>query len=185
MTSAKGNAANQRNAEISKGPRTDEGKRCSSFDISLSRQPLCGILIALFLLLVGCNKMTDTKSFGIKRFEFEAETQISKRGVSSEGLSAVMFDTGKWGYIDKTGKIVIQPQFSYVEAFSDGLAAVKIHDNDDEKWGYIDKTGKIVIQPQFSQAGTFSEGLATVLIENGTKKNYVMIDKTGKIVIGK
>ena len=71
-----------------------------------------------------------------------------------------------------------------MEAFSEGLAAVKIHDNDDEKWGYIDKTGKIVIQPQFSQAGTFSEGLATVLIENGTKKNYVMIDKTGKIVIG-
>ena len=145
MTSAKDNAANQRNAEISKGPRTDEGKRCSSFDISLSRQPLCGILIALFLLLVGCNKMTDTKSFGIKRFEFEAETQISKRGVSSEGLSAVMFDTGKWGYIDKTGKIVIQPQFSQAGTFSEGLATVAIENGTKKNYVMIDKTGKIVI----------------------------------------
>ena len=145
MTSAKGNAANQRNAEISKGPRTDEGKRCSSFDISLSRQPLCGILIALFLLLVGCNKMTDTKSFGIKRFEFEVETQISKRGVFSEGLSAVMFDTEKWGYIDKTGKIVIQPQFSQAGTFSEGLATVLIENGTKKNYVMIDKTGKIVI----------------------------------------
>ena len=145
MTSAKGIAANQRNAEISKGPRTDEGKRCSSFDISLSRQPLCGILIALFLLLVGCNKMTDTKSFGIKRFEFEAETQISKRGVSSEGLSAVMFDTGKWGYIDKTGKIVIHPQFSQAGTFSEGLATVAIENGTKKNYVMIDKKGKIVI----------------------------------------
>ncbi len=145
MTSAKDNAANQRNAEISKGPRTDEGKRCSSFDISLSRQPLCGILIALFLLLVGCNKMTDTKSFGIKRFEFEVETQISKRGVFSEGLSAVMFDTKKWGYIDKTGKIVIQPQFSQAGTFSEGLATVAIENGTKKNYVMIDKTGKIVI----------------------------------------
>ena len=89
--------------------------------------------------------MTDTKSFGIKRFEFEVETQISKRGVFSEGLSAVMFDTEKWGYIDKTGKIVIQPQFSQAGTFSEGLATVAIENGTKKNYVMIDKTGKIVI----------------------------------------
>jgi len=40
------------------------------------------------------------------------------------------------GYIDTTGKLVIQPQYDTVSDFSESLAAVKIGD----KWGYIDTT---------------------------------------------
>lgn len=40
----------------------------------------------------------------------------------------------KYGYIDKTGKIVINYQFDGAGRFSEGLARVKI----DNKWGYID-----------------------------------------------
>ena len=77
---------------------------------------------------------------------------------------------GKWGYIDKTGKIVINPQFDSATSFSKGLARVVIGD----KWGYIDKTGKIVINPQFDSAASFCDGLARVVI--GDKWGY--IDKT-------
>src|SRR5713226_3958318 len=58
----------------------------------------------------------------------------------------------KWGYKDKTGTIVIQPQFphlAYFERFSEGLADGKIGD----KYGYIDKTAKIIIPAQFTFAG--------------------------------
>jgi hypothetical protein len=34
-----------------------------------------------------------------------------------------------WGYIDKTGKIVIPPQFDDAESFSEGLAAVEVLDS--------------------------------------------------------
>jgi hypothetical protein len=44
---------------------------------------------------------------------------------------------GKYGYIDKTGKIVIKPQFDFAESFSEGLAWVSISGKD----GYINKTG--------------------------------------------
>jgi len=44
----------------------------------------------------------------------------------------------KWGYIDKTGKIVFEPQFDNAGYFSEGLAGVRIG----KKYGYIDKTGK-------------------------------------------
>lgn len=47
---------------------------------------------------------------------------------------------GKWGYIDKTGKMVIKPQFNCARSFSEGLARVWI----DGKMGYINKTGKYI-----------------------------------------
>jgi hypothetical protein len=61
-------------------------------------------------------------------------------------------------YIPGMEFVVIQPQFDEAEAFSEGLARVKIAD----KWGYIDKTGKLVISPQFDEAEAFSEGVALI-----------------------
>src|SRR5262249_50629632 len=63
-----------------------------------------------------------------------------------------------WGFIDKTGKVVVSPRFGQVGSFSGGLAAVEL----DEKWGFINKSGITVIDPQFSGAGDFGEGLAAV-----------------------
>ena len=64
----------------------------------------------------------------------------------------------KYGFIDKSGKVVIEPQFDWVGAFSEGLARVK----KDGKYGFIDKSGKVVIEPQFDEVRAFSEGLAKV-----------------------
>lgn len=82
---------------------------------------------------------------------------------------------GHYGYINKTGKLVVKPQFGEAKNFLQGLAAVKI----DDKWGYTNKTGKLVIKPAFSDAYSFSEGLAAVKLDN--KWGY--IDKTGKMLI--
>lgn len=97
----------------------------------------------------------------------------------------------KWGFIDKTGKMVIEPQFDDVlrdqyggcfpythrlfKNFSDGLCAVRVGN----KWGYIDKTGKMVIAAKYDNAGTFSEGLGCVRL--GSKCGYV--DKTGRLAL--
>jgi hypothetical protein len=59
--------------------------------------------------------------------------------------------TGKWGFIDKQGKLVINPQFDRAENFVDGLAPVRIGDEKTGKWGFIDKQGKLVINPQFDE----------------------------------
>jgi serine/threonine protein kinase/predicted DNA-binding WGR domain protein len=82
---------------------------------------------------------------------------------------------GKWGYIDKTGQVVIQPQFDEAKIFSEGLTAVRIG----SKWGYINQTGQVIIQPQFDSAGKFYEGLLAVEIGD----NWGYIDKTGQVVI--
>ena len=69
---------------------------------------------------------------------------------------------GKWGFIDKQGKMVIDPQFDAVRPFANGLAVVRIGDDKTGKWGFIDPQGKFVINPQFDDAGSFSGGLAAV-----------------------
>jgi hypothetical protein len=115
---------------------------------------------------------------------------------SNQGRAAelVPFERdGKWGFADRTGKIVITPQFTKVGEFSEGLApaALKVPVPGEDNWGYVDMGGKMVIHPQFSQAGPFSEGLALVwsggarlrdpVVKDFVKMGY--IDKTGRWVI--
>jgi hypothetical protein len=111
----------------------------------------------------------------------------------AEGLVPISLG-GKWGFMDRTGKLVIQAKFEDAENFSAGLAPVKVHSEEtvwcpaDESgnrsgatmmWGYIDKTGKIVIPAVFNSADPFSEGLAAVR----TCDQAYFIDKGGKTVI--
>ncbi len=96
-----------------------------------------------------------------------------------EGLAAysVMDSIGeKWGFVDKEGKVKINPQFSNVGNFSNGKCAVS---NDEGKWGYIDKEGKIIINNQFDGAEIFVNGKAVV--NSGGKSG--VIDENGKYLI--
>src|SRR5439155_26449391 len=64
----------------------------------------------------------------------------------SEGFGRVKLDGG-YGFIDKTGKVVLQ-LYQNAMGFSEGLAAVA----DAEvagRWGYIDKSGALVVPYQF------------------------------------
>ncbi|MHC4526738.1 MAG: WG repeat-containing protein, partial [Planctomycetota bacterium] len=88
----------------------------------------------------------------------------------------------RWGYIDSSGQVVIDKRFRAAEAFSEGLAAVKMGTDvwgQRGIWGYVNRMGKLVIKPQFEQASSFSEGLAAVKIAD----KYGYIDKTGQVVI--
>lgn len=103
----------------------------------------------------------------------------------SGGLAAVKIN-GKWGFINKTGQIVIEPEFfemglSYfkLEAFSSGLAPVK----DENKYGFINVNGNFVIEPQYDAAWCFRNGLAKVL-KYDDKDDLAMgyIDRSGKYI---
>ncbi len=110
---------------------------------------------------------------GDKKF-FAIEPEMGGIGSFRNGLALALVN-GKYGYIDKTGKLAIAPRYEDATSFSEGLAAVKVG----EKWGNIDTKGNLVIQPQFQFVNSFSEGLAIVSIDN----RYGFIDKTGKLVI--
>ena len=66
---------------------------------------------------------------------------------------------GKWGYIDRTGKLVIAPQYDEAWEFSEGLAYVRVG----KQRFIIDRAGKTVIElQQVDITGNFSEGFAPV-----------------------
>jgi hypothetical protein len=81
---------------------------------------------------------------------------------------------GKYGFMDRTGKTVITPQFDATYGFSEGLGSVKIG----TKWGYINTKGVVAITPQFDFAGRFREGRASVELGN----QYGFIDTDGKYI---
>jgi len=48
-------------------------------------------------------------------------------------------EKGKYGFINKQGAMVIQPQFDFALSFSGGFAAVRIGSNETGKYGYINR----------------------------------------------
>jgi hypothetical protein len=69
-----------------------------------------------------------------------------------DGLARII-QNGKWGFIDKEGKIIIPAIYNKVEDFSNGFAAVLISG----KWGFINKNGEIAVDPKYRKVGDFKK----------------------------
>ena len=53
----------------------------------------------------------------------------------------------KWGYVDRTGAVVIAPAFSDAMSFDGELAVVEMN----KSLGYVDRAGKIVHLTPYSE----------------------------------
>ena len=139
-------------------------------------------ILLIMALAQGAISATDIESDPTKRKGAGALFQIRREE--------------KWGYMDKTGKIIIDPQFDSEGDFFHGLARVfkyqkwgYINERGKEaipfkfdnaldfigeiapvrvgrKWGYIDLKGNWVVSPRFQAAGELFDGLARVLVWN-------------------
>jgi hypothetical protein len=102
----------------------------------------------------------------------------------------------KWGYIDVTGKYIIQPVYAWALPFSEGLAAVNLggevsnvrnlYGNDvvwadikGGEWSFIDIKGQVILKAPYTEVGSFHNGLAPV--KSNDKWGY--IDKSGNLVV--
>jgi len=81
----------------------------------------------------------------------------------------------QYGFIDRTGKLVIDLQFEHAYDFEDGLAGAKTNG----KYGFIDKTGRFVIKPQFDSVRGFEDGIAPIMMN----KKWGLIDKIGHYIV--
>lgn len=105
---------------------------------------------------------------------------VSCGGNSAPTISLIPVQNGdEFQYIDKEGKIIINPQFAVATAFREGLALVKTS-GDNGKFGFINEEGKYEIAASYQDATIFSEGLAWVVAENGAP---TAIDSKGEIKI--
>ena len=102
---------------------------------------------------------------------------------------------GKYGLINRSGKIVIEPRFDAISKPSEGIFKVNIGgftmvlsplappaerptDLRDGKWGFIDTSGILILEPQFDFVGSFYHGAAT--ISQGALDG--LIDRKGRIL---
>ena len=118
------------------------------------------LLLAVLLtagLLTGCGANKDS------------EPETKKEAVALQTRLAVMQD-GKWGYVDETGKFIIEPKFQCAQSFSNtGFAWVTLGG----KVGCINQNGDFVVQPQY-------DGVITEM----DHCDFVQIMRDGKVGIG-
>lgn len=107
----------------------------------------------------------------------------------SEGLIVAENRKGS-GYIDISGKWVIEPRFHIAGEFTEGMApvAISLEEGREKKlrFGYIDKTGKFVIEPTFdaSSAQSFSEGRAAIYMNvPGGPSRWGYIKRDGTFIV--
>ena len=104
----------------------------------------------------------DYEKCGIKHvcaYEFVIPLTFDSFWTFQKGLTQVELN-GKYGFINKKGKIIIPPKFDWYawDGFKGGLASVFLN----RKYGFINKKGELVIPFKFTRAFSFSEGLAIV-----------------------
>ena len=137
-------------------PAADRGKRSSSR--RLSRASITTAVVVLVAIVAGY--------WWINR-------PAPRYKPDNGGLYPISAN-GKYGYMDRTGKTVIPPQFDAALDFSEGLAVVKVG----TKYGYTNTQGTVVITPQFEGASRFQQGRAAVKLG----KTYGFVDTDGKYI---
>lgn len=84
---------------------------------------------------------------------------------------------GLWGYVDSTGVVVIKPQFTAADQFSEGFATVEKN----KLKALIDKTGKVLCPFIYEYLFPASEGLCVAA--KGKPLRFGFINTEGKEVI--
>ena len=113
------------------------------------------------------------EKFSIKNAE---HVKIFKDGLAAYSVKDSVSE--RWGFVDTTGKTVIQPQFHGTGNFSEGLCAVT---DEDGNWKYIDKKGTVKITNSFNTAFDFLNGKA--IISDNFEEKFGIIDTKGKILV--
>lgn len=105
------------------------------------------LLIAVLAFQVGCGNQERPPAR-----ELEAKYEFDLLPVKLNG---------KWGYVDRSGGLKLQPRFDEASKFCNGQALVAVNG----KKGFIDHSGRYTIQPQFDGADECAtEGLAAVCL---------------------
>lgn len=103
-------------------------------------------------LVNGLLLVKEDGDYTVYNTEWERQAQFSADEVdvrTGDGLLAFREDD-LWGFVDMTGKVVIEPAYAGARSFSNGLAAVE---DESGLWGFIDRDGRVVSDFVYADAG--------------------------------
>jgi len=105
--------------------------------------------------------------------QYETFPNSAAKGQFNSNLTVIRFK-GKYGVIDKNGRVILAATFNDLGDISSLMAFSK-----GKGWGYTDLLGKVVIQPAFTYAESFVSGTAIVEL-NGMQG---VIDSKGSYLL--
>ena len=82
----------------------------------------------------------------------------------------------RWGFVDRTGRVIVRPVYSFSYGFSCACAAVQ--DSPRRVYRYIDRDGSALFDTTYDDAYNFVLDRAPV--KQGEESAW--IDRTGKVV---
>ena len=137
--------------------------------------PMIRLAPVLFLLaLAGCSTPKLTLELA------ESAGEITDADVEAGDALYAITENGLWGYMDRSGRVVIAPQFDFAAPFSEGRANVRMGG----EWGFIAPSGAWVVRPRYDYVAGFSDGRA--LVGKGRTmgaRRYGFIDAAGVEVV--
>lgn len=89
-----------------------------------------------------------------------------------------VLDGKYYGYIDKQGNYLINPQFNSADVFREGLAVVLTKERN---LGFIRKDGSFLTKPEYNNVTVFHEGIAWTVRHHGFP---IAINRDGKELFG-
>lgn len=83
--------------------------------------------------------------------------------------------SGKWGYVNSVGQMVIRPRYDNALPFRDQFAAVE----KGGKWGFVNLQGREICKCQYQEVRDFNYGYALVKKDD----KWGAIDTKGELVV--
>jgi hypothetical protein len=113
---------------------------------------------------------------GISVYESAPPSAIEAERIfeESEGYRGILRD-GRYGFIDKKGRLRVANRYENIGKFTEGLAPVKILG----KWGFVNIEDRIVINPNYETASEFRQGVSIVR----RNKLFGVISKEGTVLL--
>lgn len=120
----------------------------------------------------------------LKEKDFLIAPLFEEARLFHDGFAAVKID-GKWGYIDESGGIVIDCEFTEVNDFGNGAAGVfkdiipgRTRPISNMDWGIINTEGELICPYIYPEIGVFIDGIAIARLEYrniGNMQTYINI----------
>lgn len=124
-----------------------------------------GTLLVLLVLVIAVGVAEETRTDISEQWAHATEDAAGYEKFEVEG---------KYGFLDASGSVVIEPRWDDVWYFHEGLALVR----KDGKYGYIDTSGTVVLEPVWDVIEPFCDGFARVERDG----LYGYVDRAGNIV---
>jgi hypothetical protein len=88
-------------------------------------------------------------------------------GIFPAAINVAAPEDENWGYMNLSGRWIVDPQFMVTKPFHEGLGEVRTHDG---KSGFMDGNGDWVIEPDYTDAW-LERGL--VFVRSGEEEGYL------------